>query len=153
LPDTLAFVAPWYGQDIAGGAEAECRATARALRRRGVSAEILTTCARDHACPWLDHHPEGVTEGDGFVVHAASKSGRATPSGMGGSSDVSPPAGSSRPSRKRTSSGSRSIPTISMRTSVPSATAYAFIPYCVGTRWEGALVALERLGLSLSLRA
>ena len=68
MPDTLAFVAPWYGQDIAGGAEAECRATARALRSRDVPVEILTTCARDHASPWVYHHPEGVTEEDGFVV-------------------------------------------------------------------------------------
>ena len=30
--------------------------------------EILTTCARDHASPWVDHHPEGATEEDGFVV-------------------------------------------------------------------------------------
>ena len=62
MPDTLAFVTPWYGADIAGGAEAECRATARALRGRGVPVEILTTSARDHASPWVDHHAEGVTE-------------------------------------------------------------------------------------------
>ena len=68
LPETLAFVVPWFGPDIAGGAEAECRATARALRDRGVPVEILTTCARDHASPWIDHHPDGVTEEDGFVV-------------------------------------------------------------------------------------
>ena len=43
MPDTLAFVAPWYGPDIPGGAEAECRATAQALRNRGVPVEILTT--------------------------------------------------------------------------------------------------------------
>ena len=59
---------PGTVRDIAGGAEAECRATARALRDRGVPVEILTTCARDHASPWADHHPDGVTEEDGFVV-------------------------------------------------------------------------------------
>jgi glycosyltransferase involved in cell wall biosynthesis len=68
LPDTLAFVVPWFGAEIAGGAEAECRATARALQARGVRVEILTTCARDHASGWADHHPEGPTEEAGLPV-------------------------------------------------------------------------------------
>ena len=68
MPETLGFVVPWYGPDIPGGAEAECRATARALQARGVAVEILTTCARDHAGDWTDHHSEGVTEENGIVV-------------------------------------------------------------------------------------
>src|SRR5437867_10790846 len=68
MAQTLAFVVPWYGPDAAGGAEAECRATARALAARGVRVEILTTCARDHASGWVDHYPEGVTEDDGLPV-------------------------------------------------------------------------------------
>ena len=67
MADTLAFVIPWYG-DIPGGAEAECRATARALAARGVPVEILTTCARDHASGWGDHHPDGVTVEDGLTA-------------------------------------------------------------------------------------
>jgi hypothetical protein len=68
VPETLAFVAPWYGSDIPGGAESECRVTARALAARGVHVEILTTCARDHASGWGDYHPEGTSEEDGLTV-------------------------------------------------------------------------------------
>jgi hypothetical protein len=34
------FVIPWYGQEIPGGAEAECRRTAENLARRGVPVEV-----------------------------------------------------------------------------------------------------------------
>src|SRR5206468_2008988 len=68
MAETLAFVAPWFGRDIAGGAEAECRATARALQARGVPVEILTTCVRDHASEWVDHHPAGTTDEDALVA-------------------------------------------------------------------------------------
>src|SRR3990170_5775346 len=68
MPEPLAFVIPWHGPGIAGGAEAECRATARALAARGLPVEILATCARDHASPWADHYPEGPDEVDGLPV-------------------------------------------------------------------------------------
>ncbi len=68
MPETLAFVIPWYGPGIAGGAEAECRATAGALAARGLSVEILTTCARDHASPGADDYPEGPDEIGGLPV-------------------------------------------------------------------------------------
>jgi glycosyltransferase involved in cell wall biosynthesis len=145
LPDTLAFVTPWYGADIAGGAEAECRATARALRDRGVPVEILTTCARDHASPWVDHHAEGVTEEEGFVVRRFKVRPR-DPERYG------------RLQWRLTAGGTLTSfeEEYFVRESVNSNDLYAylgaerdrywyaFIPYCFGTTWEGALVAPER---------
>jgi glycosyltransferase involved in cell wall biosynthesis len=145
LPDTLAFVAPWYGRDIAGGAEAECRATARALRDRGVPVEILTTCALDHASPWADHHPAGVTEEDGLVVRRFKVRPR-------------DPERYARLQWRLSLSGTLTSfeEEDFVRESVNSNDLYtylggerdrywyAFIPYCFGTTWEGALVAPER---------
>lgn len=145
MADTLAFVTPWYGRDIAGGAEAECRATARALRARGVRIEILTTCARDHASPWADHHPPGVTEEDGLLVRRFRVR----------------PRDAERYARLqwRLDLGGRLAPHEEaefVRHSVNSDDLHAylaaerdrywylFIPYCFGTTWEGALVAPER---------
>jgi glycosyltransferase involved in cell wall biosynthesis len=57
----LAFVTPWYGPDAPGGAEALVRSTAEQLCRRGVSAEVLTTCARDLYSDWgRDYYRPGV---------------------------------------------------------------------------------------------
>src|SRR5262245_60760652 len=62
----LAFVVQRYGQEVAGGAEALCRATARALALRGHEVEVYTTTARDYLT-WAPHYPAG-TEDDGPVV-------------------------------------------------------------------------------------
>jgi glycosyltransferase involved in cell wall biosynthesis len=145
LPDTVAFVAPWYGRDIPGGAEAECRATARALRDRGIPVEILTTSARDHASPWADHHPDGVTEEDGLLVRRFKVRPR-------------DPERYARLQWRLTLSGTLTSfeEEDFVRESVNSNDLYAylgaerdrywfaFIPYCFGTTWEGALVAPER---------
>jgi len=145
LPDTLAFVTPWYGAGIAGGAEAECRATARALAARGLPVEVLTTCARDHASEWSDHHPEGVTDEDGLPVRRFKVRPRDPDRyvrlhwrlQLGG---------------RLTSFEEEDF----VRESVNSNDLYAylaaerdrywyaFIPYCFGTTWEGALVAPDR---------
>jgi glycosyltransferase involved in cell wall biosynthesis len=145
LPDTLAFVAPWYGQDIAGGAEAECRATARALRSRGVSVEILTTCARDHASPWLDHHPEGVTEEDGFVVRRFKV--RPRDPERYGRLQWRLTAGGTLTSFEEEDFVRESVNSYDLYAYLGAERErywYAFIPYCFGTTWEGALVAPER---------
>jgi glycosyltransferase involved in cell wall biosynthesis len=145
LPETLAFVVPWYGRGIAGGAEAECRATARALQARGVPVEILTTCARDHASPWTDHHPDGVTEEDGFVVRRfkvrprdheryARLQWRLTLAGTLTSFEEE--------DFVRESVNSNDL--YAYLASERDRYWYAFIPYCFGTTWEGALVAPER---------
>jgi glycosyltransferase involved in cell wall biosynthesis len=64
----LAFVVQRYGEEVAGGAEALCRATARALAERGDEIDVYTTTARDYLT-WEPHYPEG-SERDGPVrVH------------------------------------------------------------------------------------
>ncbi len=63
----VAFVVQRYGGEVAGGAEALCRDTARALAAAGDAVEVYTTTARDYLT-WAPHYPEGVTEEDGVVV-------------------------------------------------------------------------------------
>jgi glycosyltransferase involved in cell wall biosynthesis len=48
----LSFVIPWYGADIPGGAEAQCRLTAEHLAETGADVEVLTTCVRDFLSDW-----------------------------------------------------------------------------------------------------
>ncbi|MBW1711831.1 MAG: glycosyltransferase family 4 protein, partial [Deltaproteobacteria bacterium] len=64
-----AFVIPWYGQDIPGGAEAECRRTAENLAVRGVEVEVLTTCLHSQAASWdKNFHRPGETMEAGVAV-------------------------------------------------------------------------------------
>ena len=145
MPETLAFVVPWYGRDIPGGAEAECRATARALRGRGVPVEILTTCARDHASPWTDHHPDGVTEEDGFIVRRFKVRPR-DPERYGRLQWRLNLAGTLTSFEEedfvRESINSNDL--YAYLGAERDRYWYAFIPYCFGTTWEGALAAPER---------
>lgn len=55
-----------YGAEVAGGAEALCRGTARALAGAGHELTVLTTTARDLG--WRDHFPGGSWLEDGAVV-------------------------------------------------------------------------------------
>ena len=56
----IAFVIPWYGANIGGGAEAEARRTAEHLHRVGLPVEVLTTCVRDFSSDWgQNHHRAG----------------------------------------------------------------------------------------------
>jgi glycosyltransferase involved in cell wall biosynthesis len=43
----IAFVIPWYGDDIRGGAEQACNYLAHILSNAGISVEVLTTCVRE----------------------------------------------------------------------------------------------------------
>ena len=62
----IAFVVQRYGDEVAGGAEALCRGTARALAAAGHEMTVLTTTARDHLT-WAPFYPAG--EGrDGAVL-------------------------------------------------------------------------------------
>jgi len=145
LPETLAFVVPWYGREIAGGAEAECRATARALRDRGLPVEILTTCARDHASPWIDHHPDGVTEEDGFAVRRFKV--RPRDPERYGRLQWRLNLGGTLTSFEEEDFVHESINSNDLYAYLGGERErywYAFIPYCFGTTWEGALVAPER---------
>ncbi|PIE81480.1 MAG: hexosyltransferase [Chloroflexi bacterium] len=65
----LAFVPPWYGRDIPGGAEAETRRTAVHLQRAGFTVEILTTCIRDLYADWgQNFHQPGTSIEEGLPV-------------------------------------------------------------------------------------
>lgn len=56
----IAFVIPWYGEDIPGGAEMELREVAGHLQRAGVDVEILTTCVREFNADWnKDYYAAG----------------------------------------------------------------------------------------------
>ncbi|MFA4848360.1 MAG: glycosyltransferase family 4 protein [Methanoregula sp.] len=59
----IAFVIPWYGENIPGGAETECRATAENLQIAGMEIEILTTCVKEFLSDWnTDYYKEGLYE-------------------------------------------------------------------------------------------
>jgi len=69
MTDTLAFVIPWYGEDIPGGAEAACRSLVKTLSRAGLPVEVLTTCVREFRSDWSEnHHPEGQSSESGVKV-------------------------------------------------------------------------------------
>jgi len=66
---TLAFVVPWFGDEVRGGAEMQAWETARELFSRGCRVEILTTCSRSFLHSWSEnYHAPGVTERDGITV-------------------------------------------------------------------------------------
>jgi glycosyltransferase involved in cell wall biosynthesis len=144
VAETLAFVIPWYG-DIPGGAEAECRATARALAARGVPVEILTTCARDHASGWSDHHPDGVAIEDGLTVRRFKVRPRDPEryARLQWRLDL----GGQLGAREEETFVRESIHSTDLYAYLAAERDrywYAFIPYCFGTTWEGSLVAPER---------
>jgi glycosyltransferase involved in cell wall biosynthesis len=64
----IAFVVQRYGEQVAGGAEALCRDTARALAAAGDEVVVHTTTARDYL-HWTPHYPEGVHDDGGVRVH------------------------------------------------------------------------------------
>lgn len=69
----IAFVIPWYGPDIPGGAESECRKTALHLKEAGFQVEILTTCVKDFHSDWsMDFHKEGMEAVEGLPVRRFS---------------------------------------------------------------------------------
>lgn len=56
----IAFVIPWYGEDIRGGAEMELRELSTHLAAAGEDVEILTTCVRSFDSDWNeDYYSEG----------------------------------------------------------------------------------------------
>ena len=64
-----AFVIPFYGEKIGGGAETQCRMLAENLVKRGVDVEIITTCIRDFMSDWShNHHRPGLGEVNGVPV-------------------------------------------------------------------------------------
>ena len=66
----IAFIIPWYGASIPGGAEAETRRTAEKMAQYGLPVEVLTTCVRDFYADWsVNHHRPGIEEINGVSVH------------------------------------------------------------------------------------
>lgn len=69
MPQPLAFVVPWYGARIPGGAETECRKTAEQLVRRGYPVEVLTTCGLQFHSDWAkNYHRPGLKHINGVPV-------------------------------------------------------------------------------------
>lgn len=65
----IAFVTPWYGEKISGGAEAELRGIVHHLHYAGVELEILTTCVESFNSNWnLNYHRPGLTIENGIQV-------------------------------------------------------------------------------------
>ena len=58
----IAFVAPWFGENITGGAEAELRELTAHLHSAGVHMEILTTCVKDFTSDWGKNYHRPGTE-------------------------------------------------------------------------------------------
>ena len=48
----IAFVVPWYGDNIPGGAETEARNLIKALIKKGLDIEVLTTCIKQFSSNW-----------------------------------------------------------------------------------------------------
>lgn len=145
MPETLAFVIPWFGREATGGAESECRATARALAARGLPVEILTTCARGHDSDWADHHPEGLSVEDGLPVRRFKV--RPRDAGRFFQLHWRLQLGGSLARWEEEELVAHSIHSSALYTYLAVEQRrywYVFIPYCFGTTWEGALVAPER---------
>lgn len=61
MNEKIAFVIPWYGKNISGGAENECKGIAEHLHKAGVNVEILTTCVKDFNSDWnRNYYKEGI---------------------------------------------------------------------------------------------
>lgn len=65
----IAFVVPWFGESIPGGAEAATRAILARLRDRGISVSVLTTCIRQFSDDWdVNGHTPGTYQECGVEV-------------------------------------------------------------------------------------
>lgn len=64
-----AFVIPWFGRDLVGGAEQHIFQVTTRLAARGHHVEVLTTCGRSFQDDWQrDHFPEGTSEESGVLL-------------------------------------------------------------------------------------
>jgi glycosyltransferase involved in cell wall biosynthesis len=153
LAETLAFVVPWFGPGVSGGALTQCRDTARALAARGTRVEILTTCARDQASPWMDHHLEGPDEVDGLTVRRFKVRPR-DPERYGVYDWRLGAGGRLSPGEERTlvAHSINSHDLYAYLAAEQERYWYAFMPCRFGTTWEGVLAAPARSLLIPCLR-
>lgn len=65
----LAFVTPWYGENIPGGAEKELRDLIKHLIENNIQLEVLTTCVKAFNSDWNENFfPEGQTVENRVIV-------------------------------------------------------------------------------------
>ena len=65
----IAFVVPWFGEDITGGAETEARELAHHLADAGMEIEILTTCVKAFTTDWnINYHNAGCFRENGLMI-------------------------------------------------------------------------------------
>ena len=65
----VAFICPWYGPDIPGGAEAEARRTVENLKQRDIPVEVWTTCVKSFEGDWSrNYYPAGDELVNGVLV-------------------------------------------------------------------------------------
>jgi glycosyltransferase involved in cell wall biosynthesis len=65
---TFAFVTPWFGANLTGGAERLLYETAHLLAKRGHAVHVLTTCCRSFFDDWETNHFSAGAEPDGSVT-------------------------------------------------------------------------------------
>ena len=66
---TIAFVTPWFGEKIGGGAEMELRGLVTHLHEAGHAVEILTTCVESFNSDWnKNYHRPGMFTECGVTV-------------------------------------------------------------------------------------
>ena len=69
IPKKIAFVIPWYGETISGGAEQMLRDLVHHLTDAGVPLEILTTCVKSFGSNWnRNYHKAGLAIENGIPV-------------------------------------------------------------------------------------
>ncbi|SFP37482.1 Glycosyltransferase involved in cell wall bisynthesis [Butyrivibrio proteoclasticus] len=57
----IAFVAPWFGENIPGGAEMAMREHIKHLYAKGIDIEVLTTCVKQFTADWnIDYYTPGL---------------------------------------------------------------------------------------------
>ncbi len=65
----IAFVIPWYSENIPGGAEMELRGLTTHLHESGVEIEILSTCVKEFSANWnVNHFKAGEDIVHGFKI-------------------------------------------------------------------------------------
>lgn len=65
----IAFVSPWYGDNIPGGAETALRGIILHLKEAGADVEVLTTCVEQFTADWnVNFYQSGISEVSGIPV-------------------------------------------------------------------------------------
>ena len=65
----IAFVIPWHGTNIPGGAETALREVTEHLAKAGLEIEIISTCVKEFLADWnVNFHKPGLTVENGIPV-------------------------------------------------------------------------------------